>query len=531
MQFSPEPYPHIFSPRPYKGSQHAMYSLGCLCGCAGSQTEHRDDCFSYAVSNDGVVVCHPKEIMEYESIGEDERESGSEALVQNEGSGEDQLQGDSKVLVQDEGTREDDCGSQSQALVKYEATETITPEQKPACPLLQRRGISLSRVRLSLSTSSVSALVNLSGNRTGEHSIADSPISGTGDYEFVTHIAIDGEGIIDLMRTRSTRHLVVRKTVEYARSAYAKPIEAAMLQDILPDRHPNIINLHAFEPYDLEGARYYLEYCPGGDLHQLVNQYKRHRAFLPEPFIWHVYKQLLSALAFLHRGFDPRRPDRDRKGICHRDIKPSNIFLRPTPAATYPDVVLPDFGHATLYFATYDPAGTTFWQPPELPRHSPKGDVYSLGAVIHFLIHFQAPMATLPSGMDDSEESVQAAWLAAPEARKPIREFVEGYSEELICLMLVTLEPDENKRRNASRLLEGVGACVEMVGSREEEVPLAEWAFDHVVSGEREETGSGQYFDMMGWCGCVGSRESSRSFPSAPSSPSSFSLSDLRRGV
>ena len=498
--------------------------------------KHRDDCFSYAVSNDGVVVCHPKDIMEYESVGKDESKSGSEALVRDEGTSEDQYEDDSQVVVEDEGTGADECGSESQTPVEYESTEATTIEQKSPCPLLQRRGISLSRVRLSLLSSSVSTLVNLSGDRTGEHSNAENPDSKTGDYEFITHIAIDGEGIIDLMRTRSTRHPIVRKTVDYARSTYAKPTEAAMLQDFLPTRHPNIIQLHAFEPYDQEGARYYLEYCPGGDLHQLVNQYKKHRAFLPEPFIWHVYKQLLCALDFLHRGFDPRRrSDRDRKGICHRDIKPSNVFLRPNPASLYPDVVLADFGHATLHFATYDPAGTTFWQPPELPRHSPKGDVYSLGAVIHFLIHFEAPMAALPDGMDETEESVRAAWMAKPEARRPVREFVEGYSEELVCMMLVALEADENKRRNSSRLLEFVSTCVGMKfpgGSMAGEEPLAPWAFDHVVSmsgaGEGEETGSEQYFDMMEWCGCRGSWESSRSFPSAASSPFS---SGLRRAV
>ena len=504
-----------------------MYSLGCACGRAGSQIKHRDDCFSYAVSNDGVVVCHPKDIMEYESVGEEDRQSSSEALVQDEGNSEDQSQGDSQVVVEDEGTGEEECGSQSQALVEYEGIQATTPEHQVPCPLLQRRGISPSRVHLSLSSPTGSTLVNLSGDRTGEHSIANGPHSETGDYDFVKHIATDGEGIIDLVRTRSTRQLVVRKTVEYARSAYAKPVEATMLQDILPDRHTNIINLHAFEPYRLEGARYYLEYCPGGDLHQLVNQYRRHRAFLPEPFIWHVYKQLLSALEFLHRGFDPRRPDRERKGICHRDLKPSNIFLRPNPDFIYPDVVLADFGHATLNFATYDPAGTTFWQPPELPRHSPKGDVYSLGAIIHFLIHLQAPMAKLPDGMNDESESVKAAWAAAPEARRPIFGYVEAYSEELVCMMLVALEADENKRRNSSRLLECVSACVEMKfpsGSMREEAeewPLAEWAFDRVVPtsgrGDGEETGSDQYFEMMEWFGCGLSRESSRAFPSSSS--------------
>lgn len=496
---------------------------------------HRDRCFSYAVSNDGVVVSHPRDIMQYESVGEEESESSSEALVQDEGTSEDQSQGDSQVVVEDEGTGEDERGGQSQALVKYEGIQATTSEQKIPCPLFQRRGRSLSRLRLPLSTSSVSTLVNLSSASTDENSIADSPRSEPGDYEFITEIAIDGEGIVDLMRARSTRQLVVRKTVEYARSAYAKPIEAAVLQDILPDRHPNIINLLAFEPYDLDGARYYFEYCPGGDLHRLVNRYRAHGAFLPEPFIWHVYEQLLSALAFLHRGFDPRCPDRDRKGICHRDLKPTNVFLRPDAAGSvYPDVVLADFGHATLDFATYEPAGTTFWQPPELPRHSPKGDVYSLGAIIHFLIHFEAPVASLPSRMNDASEGVRAAWRAAPEARRPILEFVDGYSEDLVCVMLMALEADENKRRNAGRLLEFLCACVERRfpdGSMRGEEPLAPWAFELVLErGEEGETGSDQYFGMMDWCGYGGEMERSRSLPLPPSS-TSVSFADLSRGV
>ena len=130
-------------------------------------------------------------------------------------------------------------------------------------------------------------------------------------------------------------------------------------------------------------------------------------------------------------------------------------------------------------------------------------------------------MAKLPDGMDDTSESVKAAWIAAPEARKPILEYVEGYSEELVCMMLVALEADENKRRNTSRLLEFVCECVEMksIGQRAEEEPLAVWAFDHVLptsgGGDGEETGSEQYFEMMEWFGCGGSRESSRSFPSS----------------
>ena len=117
---------------------------------------------------------------------------------------------------------------------------------------------------------------------------------------------------------------------------------------------------------------------------------------------------------------------------------------------------------------------------------------------------------------------------------------MDGYSEELVCMMLIALEPDENKRKNASQLLRSLDDCIErkfplgcdLLG-KAEEWPMASWAFDHVMpaegrfgegeDGEEGEMGTEQYFEMMKWFGCARSRESSQS-----SSPAS---SDRRRGV
>lgn len=321
-----------------------MFSLGCSCGRTESQpplSERQHDCFSYVVSVDGVHVCYPQNVVEYESTGEDAPESNTQSLVEYES------------------TEKDETESDPLNLVEFENTEAAAPGRISPCSLLRRRGRSLSGIRLALSTSTESTLVNPSGHRAGESNIAKCPHSKSGDYELVKQIGIDGEGVVHLMRSQSTRELIVRKTVTYARVAYGKPIEAAMLQDVFPDRHDNIIRLHAFESYQLEGARYYLEFCSRGDLHQLVDRYRKEEVLLPELFIWQAYQQLASALEFLHRGFDPRCSDRNRRGICHRDIKPSNIFLRFAPDSEFPDCVLADFGHATLDFATYDPAGTS----------------------------------------------------------------------------------------------------------------------------------------------------------------------------
>ena len=406
----------IFSPRPYNKSQRTMFSLGCSCGRAKSPTplsQRQEDCFSYVVSVDGVHVCHPQDIIENENTGEDDPEK------------------DPQNLVECGSTREGEGETNPETLVKDESIKAAATEQENPGPLLRRRGRLPSALHLSTSVANQSTLINPAGDRVKESNVVDHPRSKTGDYELIKQIGIDGEGVVHLIRSRKTRQLMVRKTVSYARTLFAKPVEAAILEDVFPDRHNNIIHLHAFELYQSFGtedigARYYLEYCSRGDLHQLVDQYRNHHSMLPEPFIFKAYQNLASALEFLHRGFDPRCGDPNRWGICHRDIKPSNIFLSLTDSV-YPEVVLADFGHSTQRFATYEEAGTRIWQPPELPRHSPRGDVWSLGAVIYFLIHFKPPIARLPKDVPRTP-SAKRALESAPEARQPLFKFVDVYS-------------------------------------------------------------------------------------------------------
>ena len=527
------------------------------------------DSIEYECIEENEPENHPQNLVELEDTSKDEFESKPQETIDEQGIEEDDLESNPQDLVKLENTRNDETESKPHNIIEYESTEeketesnlrnltklentgkdeidsnppsrvecdieAAVPKCECPCSLLERRGKSRSGMLLVLATWTSPTLVAVAGGSLAESEVVDTPRSASGKYECTKLIGMDGEGTIHLMESRSARRFIVRKTVRFAKTVFAKPIEATILQDIFPDRHENIIRLHDFEPYREEGARYYLEYCSGGDLHQLVQQYQDHGSPLPEPFIWQAYRQLASALEFLHQGFDPRCSNPDRRGICHRDIKPSNIFLRFVSGSEYPEVVLADFGHATLEFATYDPAGTTYWQPPELPRHSPKGDVYSLGTVIHFLIHFDAPIAKLPDGAPDNS-STRDAWALTPQARQPRLYFIDIYSEELICVMLIPLEADHNKRKNSSQLLKLLNHCIGQkfppscdLRQKAKEWPLATWAFDHVMplgpekgQGE-EEAGNGmeQYYEMMQLC------TSREDFPSSSPGPS-----DKRRRV
>ena len=327
--------------------------------------------------------------------------------------------------------------------------------------------------------------------------LIDSPYSiGNEILDRIKEVGNDGEGPCTLMRSRRDQQLRVVKRVTYPTlipsMGRVKPIEARILQDIFPQRHNNLIDMYNYVYFDNTAVVYYsFEYCSGGDLHDLVCQYENHHVRLPEPFIWKVFSEIASALEFLHLGFDPKQVD--RLGVVHRDIKPMNIFLRRSQSS-YPEAVLADFGSASFDFATYEPAGTFSWQPPEIPRKSPKGDVWALGAVVHDMIHLKGPFADLPPEIDPTPAN-REIWAHKPEARRPILEVPEMYSEELVGVMLKALEPEYKKRLSSRRL---VLLLKTTMGKKEEnEEALAPWAFDHMSTKRPPMSGRSQYFYMM----------------------------------
>ena len=393
-----------------------------------------------------------------------------------------------------------------------------TDDEKVVPPLLQRRGRHLAGLELAngsacdtLNTAVEVPIVTIAVPR---------PVTDA-EYTYVKHIGSGGEGECSLVKRGSDKQLFAVKTVREPHLVQHKPIEA-MVEILFEHRHKNIIRLHHWTfVTGTSLVNYYFEYCSGGDLFDLVRQYDIHNKAIPELFIWHTFLGIAGALDFLHRGFDPRFDD--RVGIVHRDVKPENIFLRlPTNNADYPEVVLADFGMASFEFATYASAGTDVWQPPELPRKAPKGDVWSLGAVIHHMIHQKVVIADLPEDIEKTLEN-EDRWCLRPEARQPLTEVPESYSTALVEMMLMACEKDHNKRITSSRLLMRLTDLKNKYLQPEQGTtwgqlwPLEEWALgssldqeDTVVGsnlrGENIQSanygdGNDQYFEAMReWC-------------------------------
>lgn len=393
-----------------------------------------------------------------------------------------------------------------------------TDDGKVVPALLQRRG----RHVVGLELANDGACGILSTTAAIPVVTSNIPRSATdAEYTYVKHIGSGGEGDCSLVQRGSDKQLFAVKTVREPHLVLHKPIEA-VIEILTEHKHKNIIRLHHWT--SVSGnylVNYYFEYCEGGDLFDLVRQYDIHNKHIPELFIWHTFLGIGGALDFLHHGFDPRFDN--RVGIVHRDVKPENIFLRlPTNSADYPDVVLADFGMASFEFATYDSAGTDVWQPPELPRKAPKGDVWSLGAVIHYMIHQKLVIADLPEDVEKSVEN-ENRWCIRAEARQPLTEVPEPYSTALVEMMLTACEKDHNKRINSSRLLMMLTHLKNKYLQPEQGTtwgqlwPLEEWALgspldqeDTVVGpdlrGENTQSatygdGNDQYFEAMReWC-------------------------------
>ncbi|KAG9569653.1 hypothetical protein KCU71_g2200, partial [Aureobasidium melanogenum] len=86
--------------------------------------------------------------------------------------------------------------------------------------------------------------------------------------------------------------------------------------------------------------RLYSEYCAYGDLRTLINLQEDH---VPEPFIWHFLKSMLTSLEAMDNI--------DRIGMIHKDLQAGNVLMgdpNPHHYAFFPTPKIADFGSARM---------------------------------------------------------------------------------------------------------------------------------------------------------------------------------------
>ena len=147
--------------------------------------------------------------------------------------------------------------------------------------------------------------------------------------------------------------------------------------------HPAIPKVY---DYFAHGDQLYLvlEYISGKDLESVLNA---SRTFLPQETVISYALQVLDVLSYLHN----HKP----VPIVFRDLKPSNVMLTDQDR-----VMLIDFGIAKAYqhktMGTM--IGTEGYCPPEQYRGlaEPRGDLYSLGALMHQMLTRSDPRLEVP---------------------------------------------------------------------------------------------------------------------------------------
>jgi len=128
-----------------------------------------------------------------------------------------------------------------------------------------------------------------------------------------------------------------------------------------------------------------MECCHGGDLFEIVSShYSTHKQGLPETTAAQIMRQVLVAVAFLHKH-----------GIVHRDVKCENILRAetrdslPLEQSTFK---LGDFGFSTVVMpdeSLLDPVGSPYTCAPEVAKGLPyaqPADIWSSGATLFTML-------------------------------------------------------------------------------------------------------------------------------------------------
>jgi WD40 repeat protein/tRNA A-37 threonylcarbamoyl transferase component Bud32 len=282
--------------------------------------------------------------------------------------------------------------------------------------------------------------VILSTGITSASSGADPVIgSNFGDYQILAEIARGGMGVVYKARQKKLNRIVALKMILAGRFAseddvkrfYSEAEAAAKLE------HPGIVPI--FEVAENGGKHFFsMGYVEGESLAAIVTR----DGLLPPRKAAKLVCQIAEAIDFAHQ-----------RGVIHRDLKPSNVLL---DVSGHPKVT--DFGLAKQTEGGSDLTqsgqilGTPSYMPPEQAagehsRIGPQSDVYSVGAILYFLLTGRPPFQSY-----NMMSTLKQVLEQEPVSPRQLNNEVDA-DLETICLKCLEKSP-ERRYESAAALVE-----------------------------------------------------------------------------
>src|SRR5262245_50403711 len=269
-----------------------------------------------------------------------------------------------------------------------------------------------------------------------------TPLRYFGDYELLEEIARGGMGVVwkarqvSLNRTVAVKMLLAGKfsSPEFVQRFRAEAEAAANLQ------HPHIVAIHEVGEHD--GHQYFsMDYVQGQNLSEFVWDQP-----LPARRAAALLKTVAEAVHHAHQH-----------GILHRDLKPANILIDQNGE---PHVT--DFGLAKRLddsqLSTIDRQLTLTGQVLGTPAYTspeqaggrradvgPATDVYSLGAVLYFLLTNRAPFVAV--SLEETLRQVHELDPVSPRLLNP------SVPRDLETICLKCLSKDARRRYDSAQAL------------------------------------------------------------------------------
>src|SRR5882724_11260030 len=264
-----------------------------------------------------------------------------------------------------------------------------------------------------------------------------------GDYELLEEIARGGMGVVYKARQLSLNRIVAVKMILSGKLASTADVarfraEAEAAANL---RHPNIVAIH--EVGEQDGQHYFsMDYVEGKSLAELVAGHplpSDGRGIKDEGWFRRVagwVKTIAEAIHYAHG-----------QGTLHRDLKPSNVLI---DSSDHPHIT--DFGlakrvkHDSDLTVSGQILGTPNFMSPEQAAGKrggagPQSDVYSLGAMLYFLLTGKPPHAG-----ETVHETVAKVISSEPATPRSLNRNVPR-DLETICLKCLEKEP---RRRYAT---------------------------------------------------------------------------------